>query len=280
MQNCSLQRRMLLVLIALLFLPAVSAFAQTTPITTSEFPFLVTDSAGNPVVSASIYVWDTGYQTYYYPGSAYSAGPILTDSTGKAKVTLENVYQNPTSTSNPQPNIKYLVVPPEVSGSQLVWFDGVIRFFNMTNSLALAAQTNVVLNNGTKVRLNVKTDAQPGMGSLNSSIRISREDYGSYIDVFKNLSATDVSSGYYEFYWPTGKSFQTRFYGDGQRDVSSNATYYNDVSKSFVVAGTAENQFAIEQFKQNKHCQGYNRFDSLCPRRKLMPKQPGYRHCR
>lgn len=252
MQNCSLKRRMLLVLIALLFLPAVSAFAQTSPITTSEFPFLVTDSAGNPVVSASIYVWDTGYQTYYYPGSAYSAGPILTDSTGKAKVTLENVYQNPTSTSNPEPNIKYLVVPPEVSGSQLVWFDGVIRFFNMTNSVALAAQTNVVLNNGTKVRLNVKTDSQPGMGSLSSSIRISRENYGSYIDVFKNLSASDVSTGYYEFYWPAGKSFQARFYGDDQRDISSNENYYNDVYKSFVVVGTAENQFTIEQFKQNK----------------------------
>lgn len=252
MQNCSLKRRMLLVLIALLFLPAVSAFAQTSPITTSEFPFLVTDSAGKPVVSASIYVWDTGYQTYYYPGSAYSAGPILTDSTGKAKVTLENVYQNPTSTSNPEPNIKYLVVPPEVSGSQLVWFDGVIRFFNMTNSVAMAAQTNVVLNNGTKVRLNVKTDSQPGMGSLSSSIRISRENYGSYIDVFKNLSASDVSTGYYEFYWPAGKSFQARFYGDDQRDISSNENYYNDVYKSFVVVGTAENQFTIEQFKQNK----------------------------
>lgn len=253
MQNFSLKRRMLLVLIALLFLPAVSAFAQTTPITTSKFPFMVTDGAGNPVVSAAIYVWDTGdyRDNYYYPND-YSAGPILTDSTGKAEVTLQNVYQNPTSTSNPRPNIKYLVVPPEVSGSQLVWFDGVIRFFNMTNSVALAAQTNVVLNNGTKVRLNVKTDSQPGMGSLSSSIRISRENYGSYIDVFKNLSASDVSTGYYEFYWPAGKSFQARFYGDDQRDISSNENYYNDVYKSFVVVGTAENQFTIEQFKQNK----------------------------
>ncbi|HQB82751.1 MAG TPA: hypothetical protein PLR50_04595, partial [Candidatus Rifleibacterium sp.] len=251
MQNCSLKRRMLLVLIALLFLPAVSAFAQTPSITTSKFPFLVTDSAGKPVVSASIYVWDS---RYYYENSSYRAGPVVTDANGQAEVTLQEVYPNPTSTSNPEPNIRYLVVPPEFAGSQLTWFDGVLRFFNLTNSVAMAAQTNVVLKNGTKVRLNVKTDGAAGFGALSASnIIINRDNLPYFVSSFQTLYPSNLTAeGYYEFYWPAGKSFGVSYYGDGQRDVSSNENYYNDVYKGFVVTGTAENQFTVEQFKQSK----------------------------
>ncbi len=237
---------MLLVLIALLFLPAVSAFAQTT---TSKFPFLVTDSTGNPVVSASIYVWDIRYSSDYN----YRAGPVVTDLEGKAEVTLQEIYPNPSSTSNPDPNIGYLVVPPEVAGSQLTWFDGVLRFFNLTNSVAMAAQTNVVLKNGTKVRLNVKTDGTAGFGALTSSSIAISNNLPWFVSSFKTLNASNLSAeGSYEFYWPAGKPFLAYYNGDGQRDIPTNQNYYNDVDKSFVVVGTAENQFTIEQFKQNK----------------------------
>jgi len=242
---------MLLVLIALLFLPAVSAFAQTSPITTSEFPFLVTDSAGNPVESAAVYVWDN---SRYYYGSEYYAGPILTNSNGLAKVTLQKVYPVPSSTSNPTPNISYLVVPPAVSGSQLTWFDGVTRFFNMTNSVALAAQTNVVLKNGTKVRLNVKTDGVAGFGTFTSgNVAINRSGLPYFVENFQTLTQSSLTAeGYFEFYWPAGKSFQTYYNGDGQKNVSTVENFYSDVYRSFVVSGTALNQFSIEQFKQTK----------------------------
>jgi len=242
---------MMLVLIALLFLPVVSAFAQTDPITTSEFPFLVTDSAGNPVESAAVYVWDN---SRWYYSSEYYAGPILTKSNGLAKVTLQKVYPVPSSTSNPTPNISYLVVPPAISGSQLTWFDGVTRFFNMTNSVALAAQTNVVLKNGTKVRLNVKTDGVAGFGTFTSgNVAIARNDLPNFVTNFQTLTQSSLTAeGYYEFYWPAGKSFWTYYNGDGKISLTNVANFYSDVSRSFVVSGTALNQFSIEQFKQTK----------------------------
>lgn len=211
MQNCSLQRRMLLVLIALLFLPVVSAFAVT-----NTFPVTVVDESDNPVVGATVYAWDT-YS--YYPVTTNSG---VTDNTGFVNVTLGDLQDVSNSLSTPQPNVYFLAIPAQNANPQKLAF-GLANtiFYNFYGVDGTSGPVTIKLKTGCELTVNAQiSDGTNITTGIVSELRVRLPDVPEDVKAFNFTSLTAP----WTIVWPKNSQFQATLSGDAN---------YSDTSKQF-----------------------------------------------
>lgn len=238
------RRHLFLLLALLLMLPTLAAFSQ---VTTTRFPVTVTDPDGNPVASASIFIWDKNYLNY----SSCWVGPVYTNSAGQAEVTLPAIYQTTDSTSNPSDNIGYLVVPPRVPGSTLTWRTGETLFYNMFNTTATADEIAVELRTGYKVSIQPKVNGVAGIRT-GGSFDVRMSEVPSYFYKYATVFEGDLSSGTYEVYWPAGRQLTVWVPGDNRWYDAAWPEYYNDMHLYHQVAANDDNVLSFDHKVQPK----------------------------
>jgi len=225
MQNCSLQRRMLLVLIALLFLPAVSAFAQTAP--SNIFRVLVSSEMAAPVEGATVYVWDKA--------NPWNNANALTDANGSATVVISGLTANPTSLTDPNPNVGILVLPNnQANGTSLAFATTETLFYNFWGGEAYAPDISVMLPEGCNLTVAPKLkDGDTVTPGIVSSMQVFLPGVPWQVKTYTlNYSDISVATPTWNIIWPKDSSFSANFGGDSDWGDFEKPKYFGWFSPS------------------------------------------------
>lgn len=225
MQNCSLQRRMLLVLIALLFLPVVSAFAQSA---TNVFRVQVsTEMMPEPVVGATVYVWDKA--------NPWSYASSVTDTTGSATVVLGGLTANPNSLTDPTPNVGILVLPDnQANATSLAFATTEMLFYNFWGEEAFAPEVSVMLPEGCNLTVAPKLkDGDTVTPGIVSSMQVFLPGVPWQVKTYTlNYSDISESNPTWNVIWPKNSGFSANFGGDSDWGDFEKPKYFGWFSPS------------------------------------------------
>lgn len=232
MPNCSLRKRMLYVLLALMLLPVVSAFAWN-----NTFPVNVTGPDGVAVPGATVLVWDQR-NTYY--NNTYNPG--ITDSNGHVEVVLAGLEPTADNLSNPSPNVGFLVLPDNTTfGTSLAFAVAETRFFNFFGTDARHTEPiNVTLNKGCLItvapeKVDPSTDPQTTVHGLANYMWIAIPGVPTEVKSFTVYNTGDeLTAGLsadktWQIVWPFSSELGIQLSGDSG-DVTKPEYYDYDFS--------------------------------------------------
>jgi hypothetical protein len=216
---------MLLVLIALLFLPAVSAFAQSAA---NVFRVQVaSEMMAGPVVGATVYVWDKSN-----PGNNASA---LTDVSGSATIVLPGLTADPSSLTDPKPNIGVLVLPDnQANGTSLAFATTEMLFYNFWGGEAFAPEVSVMLPEGCNLTVAPKLkDGDTVTPGIVSSMQVFLPGVPWQVKTYiLNYSDISISNPTWSVIWPKNSGFSANFGGDSAWSSYEEPKYYSWFSPS------------------------------------------------
>jgi len=233
---------MLLVLIALLFLPVVSAFAYNT-----TYPVTVLDHQDNPVPYAEVIVYDMN--TWYLKQTGF------TDNQGKVNVIMSSPTSTSTSLTNPAHNIGIVVIPNrEINPNGLAFGRTTLRHYNMWEGDSLAGQATVTLQLGCNLTISPKLSADgvvaPGIANNLQIILPSVPDWVKTFD----LSPSDINTQTptWAIYWPKNSPVSVWSYSDSAALDYNRAGYYEGRNFSIQLAEETEKTFEMIHVRQEK----------------------------
>ncbi len=225
MPDCSLRKRILYVLLALMLLPVVSAFAWNSTIKVT-----VLDNLNAPVSDAEVIVWDLN--------NIYIKGSGTTDSAGNASI---DIYTNFTADSftNPSDNIAILAIPSATNNPNNLAFGKTTTLFpgmpdrdsSMTNPTVLTLQPGCQLTVNPKLSENGVISSGV-VGGLTIELPEVNYSVKSFVIYTGSINASNPS---WKICWPKNTSVKWTLNGSYDQNDITKSGYYGEKSGSFEV---------------------------------------------